>query len=341
MNGRQDVIWLDWAKIIGMFLVIYGHLLQITGTWPFEEIHDLWNIIYLFHMPLFFLLSGYVYRKGYSLKTVFWTLIVPYTIYQLFYLPIPLSVSIRDNGVCAKVFVKHLLGFILGDGYSTPIAWHSCPPCWFIVCIIQLRVLFKCIDITSARILLLIFLCPIILSLLKVSNIDLYGCVDCTIMATPFFLIGFWMGKENAVNKIPIIWGGILSVLSAIGLLFIYKINGPSQMNGPSYSNSIVLTYLAGYLGSYIVIYISILLEMKYKPNKILARNTLFLIFYHWIVLFILYRVGFFNLWMAINSYYWYASIMVFYALLVLLSSIPLIKFLNESYPLILGKIRK
>lgn len=47
------MVWVDWLKAFLIFLVILGHL-------P-DELHIKW-FIYLFHMPAFFIISGYLYR---------------------------------------------------------------------------------------------------------------------------------------------------------------------------------------------------------------------------------------------------------------------------------------
>ena len=59
-NARKD--WVDYAKGIGIILVVYGHLLSsgyhagLSIPKHFFELSD--SIVYTFHMPLFFLLSG-------------------------------------------------------------------------------------------------------------------------------------------------------------------------------------------------------------------------------------------------------------------------------------------
>ncbi len=66
MNNRTD--WVDYAKGIGIILVVYGHLLSSgyhTGLGipdRFFELSD--SIIYGFHMPLFFFLSGLFIEKS-------------------------------------------------------------------------------------------------------------------------------------------------------------------------------------------------------------------------------------------------------------------------------------
>lgn len=54
MNKRLD--WIDVMRGIGIFLVVFAHIYQKDGN-------DINRIIYTFHMPLFFFLSGYVYQN--------------------------------------------------------------------------------------------------------------------------------------------------------------------------------------------------------------------------------------------------------------------------------------
>jgi fucose 4-O-acetylase-like acetyltransferase len=64
---KRDATW-DIARGIGMMLVIYGHLLEPiypahNGRPMVEAAADQWQVIYSFHMMLFFLMSGAVNRS--------------------------------------------------------------------------------------------------------------------------------------------------------------------------------------------------------------------------------------------------------------------------------------
>lgn len=52
---KNRISYIDIAKGIGIFLVIWGHII-LNGP--------AYNIIYAFHMPLFFFLSGLVFSKS-------------------------------------------------------------------------------------------------------------------------------------------------------------------------------------------------------------------------------------------------------------------------------------
>jgi fucose 4-O-acetylase-like acetyltransferase len=82
-NNQQAhrTLWIDFAKVIGIWLVIFGHMKLLVS---------LINIIYSFHMPLFFFISGYL-EKNRNIKENFINsvknLIVPYVLlYVLDYL---------------------------------------------------------------------------------------------------------------------------------------------------------------------------------------------------------------------------------------------------------------
>jgi len=62
---KKEIVWLDYARFVGIFLVILGHSLQRIPDWKsIEVISYSYDYIYLFHMPLFFVISGYLLKNG-------------------------------------------------------------------------------------------------------------------------------------------------------------------------------------------------------------------------------------------------------------------------------------
>jgi fucose 4-O-acetylase-like acetyltransferase len=61
--------WIDCAKGIGIILVVYGHLamsaMNAGATLPLHAMSVSENIVYSFHMPLFFILAGLVVARSY------------------------------------------------------------------------------------------------------------------------------------------------------------------------------------------------------------------------------------------------------------------------------------
>ena len=85
MENSEHLWWIDSAKGIGVILIVLGHLL-------YDSSHDVLNqIIYSFHVPMFFILAGFVcrHRKGIAEKVKFlrkkaYRLIIPFIIFTLF-----------------------------------------------------------------------------------------------------------------------------------------------------------------------------------------------------------------------------------------------------------------
>lgn len=204
IGKKQDIGWIDWARFIGIYLVVFGHVLQVVPGFQYIGLRPIWDWIYLFHMPLFFVISGYLYRQtpARDFRKIFFALVIPYLIYQLLYLPVRGAWKFVHPEVDSFSFwIKLLTGCLMGDGYETPISNFCCLPCWFIICIIHIRILFSFIKITRKTTIILSILSVAFLYIRKASGIDLYCCTDSTIMALPYFLFGHWAKEKNLFEK--------------------------------------------------------------------------------------------------------------------------------------------
>lgn len=106
---KEHFKWVDRAKAIGMMLVVLGHALADTmlakNTGNASQI--LFNIIYSFHMPLFFFLSGFCgakvleildfkQKKQYVFSR-FRRLMIPYFFVGLLYIPLKMILTNEVN----------------------------------------------------------------------------------------------------------------------------------------------------------------------------------------------------------------------------------------------------
>ena len=70
-NVTQRISWIDNAKALGIISVFYGHIvIKIFATYPIPAAFLQIKLIYSFHMPLFFLLSGYLVKETQHRKLV-------------------------------------------------------------------------------------------------------------------------------------------------------------------------------------------------------------------------------------------------------------------------------
>ena len=67
--GQERIAWIDLLKVYAIFLVVIGHIIQsIYQPANFDDVF-LFRLIYSFHMPLFFFISGYLsYKKKVDFK---------------------------------------------------------------------------------------------------------------------------------------------------------------------------------------------------------------------------------------------------------------------------------
>ncbi|HEX7873328.1 MAG TPA: acyltransferase family protein [Sphingobium sp.] len=108
-KGRGRVEWVDAAKGVGIVLVIAGHVWWQPGT-----AH---RIIYAFHMPLFFLLSGYMVKPqptvGLILKQAR-SLFVPFVAFSLILIAADLAIeSARGQRPIFPGFVAGMEAIVL------------------------------------------------------------------------------------------------------------------------------------------------------------------------------------------------------------------------------------
>lgn len=86
-NGNR-ILWIDVAKAIAMILVFYGHVTGSGDNPWFPGLEGVISVIYLFHMPLFFILSGLTFNPNKPfipfVKGRVKRLIVPYFFFSLY-----------------------------------------------------------------------------------------------------------------------------------------------------------------------------------------------------------------------------------------------------------------
>lgn len=140
MVQKGRIEWIDVCKGIGIILVVVGH-----SNPPFMK------YIYSFHMPLFFLLSGFLLydrkiRKGDMIKDAK-RYLLPYAVLAIINLLICLVVL--DRNMQSQQAVKYLGGILYSRG--TVEYMPNCSPLWFLTCIFCCVVLFKIINCITNR----------------------------------------------------------------------------------------------------------------------------------------------------------------------------------------------
>ena len=158
VHDRSEMI--DIAKGIGILLVFLGHSLY-SGT-------DLFKVIFSFHMPLFFFLSGVVfcYKANLPFKHVcgslLRTLLMPYLFFNILGLA---TVPVREIPLGLwKIVVSVLLGHSWLNG-----------PSWFLIALFSVTLISWCL-INLKGSLLIKWLLVVLFYVPSVFAVDITGC---------------------------------------------------------------------------------------------------------------------------------------------------------------------
>lgn len=322
----KRIYWIDYVKTIGIYLVIIGHTVL-----PLDQLY-IRDFIYSFHIPLFFILSGLLFKTeknsicfSKSIKAI----IIPYfllnlLVFFIFFFP---KYIFYGN---SSAIITPLLATLNG---TAPMAAATC---WFLLVLFWIRSLANFIlQQKSIWILISCILLPLIgYSLYHFLKIELYYFIDQALIAYPFFIIGYFIKKYKVLETIKpihllfVFIGFILQafLVNYIGFvdLFFCKI-------GPN----VIVYYLASVLGSFIVIIPCIL--FLNKPSKfvqIISTGTIFILATH--QQFYNYTNKYFKIFF---SDYYQQSIFfsMMFALVFLVASYLILPFLINKCPYMLG----
>ena len=294
-NKRVD--WIDVTKGIALFLVILGHLVKFDS--------NLFNWIFSFHMPLFFMLSGmccnlekYKNIKGF-LKHKFSTLIKPYFIFSVVGFIICLFIPKWRISALSLETLKQLL-------YNAQPELLHVGQIWFLVALFFSNILFYIIEKKlfnkSNKYLKIIFYIMLAIVGYKIYgwiNIPYFGRlpwkIDVSITATIFLALGYYIKKIDLIEKIGISKLNIVIILWLlfINILFGTILNGYVNICNCDYGN-FILYYFSAISGCIIFC----LLGYKLQKMKLLSyygKNSLSMFSIHSMFLslseFVLYLI--------------------------------------------------
>lgn len=337
---KKNFLWVDYTKFIAIYFMIVGHLLD-KGS-------HFYNLMYLFHMPLFFILSGYLYNQKSKMENylkIFWGLLIPYLLYQFLFLPIRIiDLYFMEGANIINSFFACLKGIFQAATISNPTYIIVCGPCWFIMVMMQLRFIFNFVGINNKSIVTLIFLSIIISKYLICKNILLICCLNCTLIAIPYFSLGLLL-RFNNINYEKFnskIFVFLFTITGVFFLNLLLKYNGLIKISRPlehtSLHPSLLVMYLGGIIGSYMLILFSCLKKRYLGFIDCISKNTLFIIFAQEVCIFILKLLKFSQYIDNINITLLKFLFICCLGFIILFICYIFIKFFEKYFPIILGK---
>lgn len=273
-KSEERIQWIDIAKGIGIILVIIGHV---------SVNQNINNFIYSFHMPLFFIISGFLYKpkKDFE-KHKAKSILIPYFSFSIisFIYWITIERFFREQEVSPlNVFINIFIARGDNESYIFNVVL------WFLPCLFMTEIIFNfLINKTKSKYLKYIMFISSIIGFIfpKISDIRLPFCLDIVFTAIAFYYLGF-LFKENIKNKFLIfLQKGVIYCILLIGIILIVSLlstieQGANMMN-LKYKYYLIF-YVTAILGFYMVYMISNKITINFL--KWIGKNSLYIMCIH------------------------------------------------------------
>ncbi|MEZ5841355.1 MAG: acyltransferase [Hyphomicrobiales bacterium] len=134
----QRIVWVDYARAIGILLVVAGHANRAVERSGLDwsagaQLAD--GLIYSFHMPLFFVLAGFVSglkretRLDAFARQTFWGIVMPYLVWSAIWIGL-------------KASLPGVVNVPIGLDALLSIAWSPVEHFWFLYHLFFIRILW-------------------------------------------------------------------------------------------------------------------------------------------------------------------------------------------------------
>ncbi|AWC29048.1 acyltransferase family protein [Bacillus cytotoxicus] len=230
MIDKKHELWLDSAKGFALILVVAGHAYNHN---------NLITYIYWFHMPAFFLFSGYVSKPvkqwsqvGPYLKKRAHSLLIPYITYLGLFTMIRYAEELMQGNSSFHWYIEDIGKVLFGGRFISSYYGVF----WFITCLFFTQVLFLIIFLifkrTHTRLLFIAFL--YIISHIEgryISTLDglepslhvwIPWNIDVSMLALGYYSIGYYV--KPYLKQIPPVLTGLCTLL-IMGLITIQELN--------------------------------------------------------------------------------------------------------------------
>ena len=139
-NGQAwRIAWVDVANAYGIGLVIYGHFVERMFDQGYAAAFPQFKLIYAFHVPLFFVLVGYLWREreerlGEAVRRGLMTRLAPALFFNLLAFVIYVAQGIVTGTANWKTYLISLLDFLRGYPSFNFVTW-------FLVCLFTVEII--------------------------------------------------------------------------------------------------------------------------------------------------------------------------------------------------------
>ncbi len=288
-KNSMRLVWLDQLKAISMYIVVMGHSLL-----SFKK-HTLFKFIYSFHMPLFFMISGFTFNPDKyeriieCVKDKVIKLAYPYIMLNI--LVIPLWYINVKTGIVADDPISELIFGILYS--NSAIARAPANATWFITTLLIAEIVYYALyhflqDEKSVFLMSSVLCVWGVMAPLGKEVADAPFHLDVALVAQFFYGCGYLVKKNFDYIKACFYEYTYFKIIFLILVgLFFSIINKQVDFSNELYRN-FVYTLISSLTVSVTLFYIMSRLNMRYKILSYIGKNTIIILVFHLPVLRVL-----------------------------------------------------
>lgn len=280
---ENRIEWIDTARFLGLCLILFCHIPP-----RYESFHDL---IYCFHVPMFFILSGIFLKDDISLNGIwhsFKRLIIPYFIYNIALQLILCIYTLAHGGDPLPGLIESAMGALIGSS-KVESPWHLLAgPSWFLPALFIARfvaqIAIRVLNCATNKLVITIFIGLALFGLYYWPHTRLDWCFwsfDAAILGSYFIILGHLMRNIFLrIGELSISAKVLLFVTAGITLWFL-NINGTANMFRGEYGNRIDLFLINGVIGTIAICALSALISLPKTMTALFTKGAIFFICTH------------------------------------------------------------
>lgn len=276
------ITFVDWCKAILILFVIIGHSNLIGkggGT-------ILMSFIYSFHIPAFFIISGYLsnYDKertgmiSNSKYLIFSVILYNFVLYCRWITSLILKNNYEDYSLF-DLTLSPIIG-IFWLNYEDTTYYAMARPFWFVWVLIMIKYIYRYIHKSKV-----VFCVYFIISILYIYMVSLYEIrtyyyIDRIVVAMPFFTFGVMLRKTAIISNSILVIHKIyytLFYIVVIGLSYYLSIHYNSNrydMNGLELGDSVFIYYFTSTVTTFSLIKLCMILPYN-RIIELISKGTM------------------------------------------------------------------
>jgi fucose 4-O-acetylase-like acetyltransferase len=341
-DNPNEIQFLNTAKVIGIFLVIYAHL-SIPHI-PFVFINS-------FHMPVFFCISGYfIPNREYAFKDFFVkkfrTLVIPYFFFAIVSLLFELLAGQKygNNADTHPDIFKYIAGIFLAIPSKTYLGFNI--PLWFLPALFSTEIIFYFYRKYFHKYSWIIVICSFLIGVLLKHTLSfrLPWGIDIALFAVFFVQLGYYV-KEKKLNDAFFsrikFFGKIAIIVISMVLTFLFSmINAAGRSEVLVYAlqfNNYFLFLAAACTGIIFIFTLSSCIPAS-KLMRFYGRNTIIILGLHLMAYSVIKGLLYFIFHIPMEVLNENSYLKLFMAIGNFIVLTPVIYFVNKYTPQLLGR---